>query len=523
MFNHYPRLQKKAQRRSREQSKGSDDYDALLEDAKGIPFWLEGDPEKHEQLRREHKLDRGNSNCCFWDLLGRPVKHQPNPLFDYQQIILNALEFFYKIRIKKFRGAGMTEQLLRYPAWLALNSNQFKHKKAFFITGITQELANDEILRLKNVFLEYYPGSIEAMNYTQKTLTLNDCLFRAYPAKNPDAPRGKTDVFYILADEFDFHNRRIQEDVMSVVTPFRPKNDTLIILNSTTKRTNGLYKEMDDEWNEFLETLNLKGKVNQYDLLKPREELPNYFHQIKENDKHRYFLLEFDYLWGLGKIYTEAEIEEVKEDRTFPGEFCLKYAGQIGNYFPAHHIDLALELGEQYKGDPINQFAGHWGGIDPESKAVFYVIEVEKDKIVRIVDGAEYPREITPHDFATQIHKVSSKYKFIRWFIDGNHRGYVNEIKQAFGEDDDWMKAEDVNWEDNKIIPVNFSREHKEMLFHTRNCLSKGYLAIPRKYDKLEIALRTAWAEGNSLDKDESDNTDHLDALRLSLKGVEVD
>ena len=104
-------------------------YDALLSDAKNIPFWIESSEDSdnncHDKLRKECLTDRGNSTCCFWDLLGRPVKHnKEKPLFDYEQIILAALEYFLKIRIKKFRGGGMTELLLRYPAWLALSSNQ---------------------------------------------------------------------------------------------------------------------------------------------------------------------------------------------------------------------------------------------------------------------------------------------------------------------------------------------------------------------------------------------------------------
>ena len=105
----------------------------------------------------------------------------------------------------------MTELLLRYPAWLALSSNQFRDRNAFIITGITQELSNDHILRLKNLFLQFYPGTIQAMDYTQKTITLNGSVFRAYPAANPEAPRGRIDVFYILADEFDFHTRRVRK------------------------------------------------------------------------------------------------------------------------------------------------------------------------------------------------------------------------------------------------------------------------------------------------------------------------
>jgi hypothetical protein len=50
---------------------------------------------------------------------------------------------------------------------------------------------------------------------------------------------------------------------------------------------------------------------------------------------------------------------------------------------------------------------------------------------------------------------------------------------------------------------------------------SKGYLAIPEKYDKLITSLRTAYANELSLDKEQTSYSDLLDALRLALKGFE--
>ena len=52
--------------------------------------------------------------------------------------------------------------------------------------------------------------------------------------------------------------------------------------------------------------------------------------------------------------------------------------------------------------------------------------------------------------------------------------------------------------------------------------VSKGYLAIDKKYDKLITSLRTAYANELSLDKDQTSYNDLLDALRLSLKGYSI-
>jgi len=65
---------------------------------------------------------------------------------------------------------------------------------------------------------------------------------------------------------------------------------------------------------------------------------------------------------------------------------------------------------------------------------------------------------------------------------------------------------------------VNFSTEHKNMLSNLHAVVTKGYLAIPEKYDKLLTSLRTAYAEELNLKKDVTSYDDLIDGLRLALK-----
>jgi hypothetical protein len=63
---------------------------------------------------------------------------------------------------------------------------------------------------------------------------------------------------------------------------------------------------------------------------------------------------------------------------------------------------------------------------------------------------------------------------------------------------------------------------HKQLLSHLHVMISKGYLAIPEKHDKLISSLRTAYAKELDLDKNQTSYDDLLDALRLSLKGYNI-
>jgi hypothetical protein len=74
---------------------------------------------------------------------------------------------------------------------------------------------------------------------------------------------------------------------------------------------------------------------------------------------------------------------------------------------------------------------------------------------------------------------------------------------------------------DMKIVPVNFNSEHKAMLGHCKMILEQepGKIAInPDKFDKLITALRTAFDNDGTLDKEATSCNDIFDAFRLALK-----
>ena len=61
------------------------------------------------------------------------------------------------------------------------------------------------------------------------------------------------------------------------------------------------------------------------------------------------------------------------------------------------------------------------------------------------------------------------------------------------------------------------------MLSNLHATISKGYLAIEEKHDKLLTSLRTAYAKELTLDKEQTSYNDLLYALRLSLKGYNIE
>jgi hypothetical protein len=115
-----------------------------------------------------------------------------------------------------------------------------------------------------------------------------------------------------------------------------------------------------------------------------------------------------------------------------------------------------------------------------------------------------------------------NNYMNTAYWIDGSNRAMVNLLKIRWQESLDWESNESFD-DTTRIRPVNFNTEHKSMLSNLHAVISKGYLAIDPKYDKLLISLRTAYANELSLDKEQTSYDDLLDALRLSLKGYNIE
>ena len=108
------------------------------------------------------------------------------------------------------------------------------------------------------------------------------------------------------------------------------------------------------------------------------------------------------------------------------------------------------------------------------------------------------------------------------YWIDGSNRAMVNLLKIRWQESISWESKDSFD-DTTRIRPVNFNTEHKTMLSNLHAVVSKSYLAIDPKYDKLIISLRTAYAKELSLDKEQTSYSDLLDALRLSLKGYQIE
>jgi hypothetical protein len=342
---------------------------------------------------------------------------------------------------------------------------------------------------MENLFRKRFPSMQLESKFTD--LWIKNTNIKIFPSRNVKDLRGYTDVSYLFIDEADHFEPSVTNELLHAITRYEEKSNCTTIMVSTPNRPDGLFQSIE------------------YD----------------KNSKYHKIIL--DYTVGLGKIYDPLEIEKKKLEPEFPREYEGKYLGKIGNVFTSSQIENCIQLAEDLHDIPISNYNLHSVGVDfgfSSSKTAIVMTEHLKtdegeDKI--IVRFAEEYDKANPQSIVDICHSLYRQNWNTLFYVDGANRGAVNLMKVAFDESLDW-DIKDVSPELMKIIPVNFSTDHKSMLSHLHVMVNKNYLAIPKQYEKLITSLRTAYAREYSLDKEQTSYDDSPDASRLSLKGYSI-
>jgi hypothetical protein len=450
------------------------------------PFW-NWDKQKHDL---DFLIDR---NCCFNHIIGLPVKNDKEyEIFDYEKLLFDAIENNQNIWVLKSRGIGFTTFMIRYLAWKILSSNELDDKSIFIISGTREEHANYIKEKLQEMFENKFPSIQLESKFTE--LWLKRTWIKVFPTKNIKDIRGYFEASYIWVDESDHMDPSIQDELFNAIGPYEEKSNCKIILSSTPNRPDGLMQKIESDVNS------------------------------------KYTKLKLDYTHGLDKIYDRAFIEKKKLDPEFPREYECLYLGKIGNVFTPLQLDKCINLGLEFSTDkiPVSQYTLKGIGVDfgfsSSSTAIVALEHIKTDRdIIRVINSHIIDKG-DPNAIVDLCWDIWKQHGFMNtiFFIDGANRAMVNLLKIRWDESLYW-ETNDASPELMKIIPVNFNTEHKTMLSNLHAVVSKGYLAIDPKYDKLLISLRTAFANELSLDKDQTSYNDLFDALRLSLKAYNIE
>jgi hypothetical protein len=465
----------------------------LLEIFVGKPFWI-WDKEKHDV---EFLITNGQ--CCFNHIVGLPEKNDKEfPIFNFQKLIYDAVEQNQNIWILKSRGIGLTTFLVRYLAWKILSSSELDDKSIFIITGTRENFGNYIKEKMAKLFERNFPLLNIYTKYTE--LILKKTWIKVFPTTFVKDIRGYFEASYIWADESAFFPDSVQDELISVVEPYQSKSNCKIILSSTPNKPNDLMNRL-------------------------------------ESNPH-YFKLRLPYDYGINTIYSTEDIEKAKQSVSFEREFNLKYQGAWGNIFTPLQIEQCINLGLEYSVDkiPVSLYTAKSAGVDwgfSSSGTGIVVLEHMtnqfkegkiKEDIIRVID-CHFIEKGNPNDIVNLLWEIWKKYGFMNlwYYLDAANAGMCNLMKTKWDESTSWTRTEDVSPETNHVIPVSFNTNHKQMLSKLHLMVSKSYIAIDPKYDKLLTSLRTATANELSLVMEQTSYNDLLDGLRLGLKAYQIE
>ena len=460
---------------------------------------LKRSPYPHYQsnnpLSQDHandlKIFENKSFLEFNNIIGLPVKNgKEYPIFDYELDVVKAIEQHRNIWIKKASGIGATELILRYLAWKILSSSELEHKNVFIVSGTHSFHAHDVKERLENLFRNKFPLLQLESKFTD--LWIKNTNIKIFPSRNSKDLRGYTDVSYLFLDEADYWLDSEVSELLHAITRYEEKSNCTTIMVSTPNKPDGL------------------------------------FASIEKDPNSKYHKIILDYTVGLGKIYDPLEIKKKMNEPEFQREYAGHYLGKVGNLFSEFQLKWCQQLGQQFDTTkiPVSLYTLKSVGIDPGFSSsgtgivVLEHIKVGNDNrhIIRVVDSHLIEKG-DPNKIVELCWDIWKRYGYmnVAYFIDGSNRAMVNLLKIRWQESLSWESTDSFGT-NTKIRPVNFNQEHRNMLSNLHALLSKGFLSIPEKYDKLITSLRTAYATELDLDKKQTSYDDLLDALRLGLK-----
>lgn len=470
------------------------------EEFKGKPFWIE-DPVKHEQAWHDPKA---YGKCCFNHIIGEPQKDgEPKGIFDYEWEIFKYLRVYKNLWIKKARGLGITEFMLRYIVWLCVYDNRYRGKRAHIVTGPRIDISQEEVKRIRGLLEPKYPLPLSNMD----TVVINDVTIQDFPSKNVGSMRGYTNVFFIFLDEADFFPPDQQQEARAVAEGYRLKTSPWIVMVSTPNKRGGLYEQIEKE----------------------------------DEAIHGYKKLEYLYERGLNNIYDSKEIEQEKGKGYFKREYCGLYDYDTGNLFPLTTLELIESNGRKILDfDRVHYDTRKSLGIDVGygSSRTAFVITEKIDGYIRVIYAQQFTRPVNEEMLHLAVNLIFH-YQLNRnnnqIYVDAANPGFIRSLKIAIGESPDYeqeiqsWRKENAYWIPEgtmSIIPIPFNIKGEPMLEKLKDFADKGLLAInPEQFEDLMSDLRVARVQGRKLEKDKAANQtmDLLDALRLSTNYYDLD
>lgn len=476
------------------------DYEYMIFRALTEPAFInttEEENKKFEQMKVDVELQskskRESDGCAH----AKYLKERQNTLIWPQKV--------KHIAVLKATGLGISELCIRFLAWLCLRNNDLQGSQMVIFTGPRLELAVTLVSRLKDLFRGH------DITFTDKetVCNLNGVRIEAFPSHHADSARGLSNISAILVDEFSFIPDRETDNIMDIMLRNVPKSNPYLMAISTPRQQgDAMYKLL----NEPYETSAFKW-------------------------------LRLDWTYGLTKIFTQGEIDKIKNSRSFEREYNLKFSGLEGNLLSETAIQRCILTGEKLAEtaplDDWNIPTQYVMSIDigwgSDSATAIMVSRFVNGK-VQILYSKEFFRALF-QDIIDEVWRLKNKchgnLKVILMDASATelYTTLCNEFNQNASQKylkdkQTWCKQTNSNIMQYLFVcPIPFNPLTKTMTQHTQRLIQEtdydgtALVGIHPQFEDLIMACHSAYVvDSDRLDKERTVHADTFDALRMNLQ-----
>lgn len=198
---------------------------------------------------------KGKTFLEFNDIIGLPVKNgKDHRIYDYELDIIDKIESNRNIWIKKSRGIGITELIIRYLSYKIVSSNELDYKKIMIVSGTMLKHANDVKERMQSLFTKRFPLIQLQSKFTE--LWVKNTNIICMPSRNVKDLRGYTDISYLFIDEADHFEPSVNNELLHAITAYEEKSNCTTIMVSTPNAPGGLFETIEKDPDSKYEKIN---------------------------------------------------------------------------------------------------------------------------------------------------------------------------------------------------------------------------------------------------------------------------
>jgi hypothetical protein len=455
----------------------------------------EQDQKKNEKPLKEFlQKAKGLNFYEFWDLLGRPEKHNKKlGVLSYETTLLQILERSRHLCCLKPVGSGITEFCLRFLLFKIMTSNIWQNTQVCVVVGPSIRLADRILGRIRRLLEPHGIIFDSARGY----LEINKCEIFSVPSHNLNSLRSLENPSCLYISEADYLPEL--SDVRECTERYISKSNPFIIMESTISNAVGLY-----------------GRIFKEEPCLYERYTVNYLDALKEG------------------MYTEREIKKAMTSRSHKKELlCDINAAATGSTFPPDAIAAAYQ------------------NYNPNFQATYFVIACDPGwnpartgicllgvnaEAKCVVSCDEYSE--SEDDMVSLILGLYNAYSVKNIYVDASDKRFIKRLKSnILGERTDYEEYAKF-LKDNKIlsqynpiknlmrvVPLLFNQQNSgEMLSSARVHLEERRITIPANCTTLQNALLSATDLDGQLIKgplSQGHGADALDSFRMSIWGAD--